>query len=154
MNMWISCVYIRHWYDRAPADVSENTWYMHFASEGTVLGMIVKSTWWCPKPCLFSIIDFYSLCLGALTVRCGCYVAWYRNRTHVLFSPFDSPSHVQILSVSDHHGMSFQSFFDLLQRVGEEKVRHVISTWNLNVAWGARRLHYVVDVLLYAKCSL
>mmetsp|Transcript_17990 Transcript_17990/g.34372 ORF Transcript_17990/g.34372 Transcript_17990/m.34372 type:complete len:214 (+) Transcript_17990:62-703(+) len=27
----------------------------------------------------------------------------------------------EILSVSDHHGMSFQSFFDLLQRVGEEK---------------------------------
>ena len=29
----------------------------------------------------------------------------------------------QILSVSDHHGMNFQSFFDLLQRVGEEKGR-------------------------------
>eukprot|EP00959_Pyramimonas_sp_CCMP1952_P123402 2579811-Pyramimonas_sp.AAC.1 len=28
----------------------------------------------------------------------------------------------QILNISEKHGMDFQSFFDLLQRVGEEKV--------------------------------
>ncbi|KAK3284161.1 hypothetical protein CYMTET_8184 [Cymbomonas tetramitiformis] len=49
-------------------------------------------------------------------------VSYFEEHPDVVFISRDTiQTMYEILSVSETHGMDFQSFFDLLQRVGEEK---------------------------------